>query len=80
MRTIGCTKISMEEKSRAIALLDWGMSVIHVATDLKVSRQTIYCVWDAVGTAGRTDYRTQGVEMLSPPGKPEAVLDTCQLI
>ncbi|MPC19089.1 hypothetical protein E2C01_011997 [Portunus trituberculatus] len=31
----------MEEKSRAIELLDYGMSVIHVATDLKVFRQAI---------------------------------------
>lgn len=59
---MGRTKLSMEEKSRAIALLDHGMSVIRVSTDLKVSRQAIYRVRDATATVppGTTPPRKPG--------------------
>ena len=59
---MGRTKLSMLEKSRAIALLDQGMSVIRVAADLKVSRQAIYRVREAAATLppGTTPPRKPG--------------------
>lgn len=39
---MGRKKLSMTEKSRALALLEQGMSVINVAADLRTSRNTIY--------------------------------------
>lgn len=39
---MGRKKLQIEEKTRALTLLEQGMSVIRVAADLKVSRQAIY--------------------------------------
>lgn len=39
---MGRNKLTMEEKSRALTLLEQGWSVIRVAADLKVTRRVIY--------------------------------------
>ncbi|KAG7158138.1 putative CENP-B N-terminal DNA-binding domain-containing transposase-like [Homarus americanus] len=39
---MGRNKLTLHEKARALTQLELGMSVIRVASDLKVSRQAIY--------------------------------------
>ena len=52
----------MEEKSRALALLGQGMSVINVAADIKVTRPVIYALKAAAANlpVGRTPERKRG--------------------
>ncbi|KAL7645191.1 UNVERIFIED_CONTAM: hypothetical protein RMT77_003576 [Armadillidium vulgare] len=56
---MGRKKLSIEEKTRCLTLLEEGKSVIDVATDMKVSRQSIY------------NLKTQGLSSRNvPPRKP----------
>ncbi|KAG1672327.1 Dihydroorotate dehydrogenase (quinone) [Nymphon striatum] len=59
---MGRNKLQMEEKSRALTLLEQGKCVIAVAEDLKVSRQTVYRLKQAASSlpTGGTPKRKEG--------------------
>ena len=44
-------KLTMKEKTQALILLEQGMSVTHVALELKVTRMTIYSLMKVAATA-----------------------------
>ena len=47
---MGQTKLTMEKKTKALTLLEQGVSVIRVAVDLKVTRMAIFTLIKAVAT------------------------------
>ncbi|XP_076036784.1 uncharacterized protein LOC143022442 [Oratosquilla oratoria] len=47
---MGRSKLSMQEKARALALLEQGMSAIRIAADLQVTRRVIYSLKKAAAT------------------------------
>ena len=59
---MGRNKLTMEEKSRALTLLEQGWSVIRVAADLKVTRRVIYNMKQAASGVppGTTPPRKKG--------------------
>ena len=55
-------QLSLEKKSRALTLLEQGVSVIRVAAELQVTRMTVYCLKKADDALfpGTTQRRKEG--------------------